>query len=172
MKAKKIDIGKPKKRHKSVSKKTVNILMGVLKYFAEENLRLDMRDWGTFYPKAAAAYNPDFMPPCRTRACLAGGIMLTTEKGLAILKERGLVKSKARFDEISFDRDTPISAAKILGIKQNAADRLFYFKGWLNDQGWPDNYADAYREAASDSSPEGMFEATKNRVFHFIETGE
>ena len=171
-KQKKIDIGKPKKVHRSIKPKTVKILMGVLEYFAEETRRLNMSNWGQYLPDTSVKYS-DSLPPCGTRACLAGGVMLTTKSGLNYLAKNNMLKPKDTYYIVEFYDNTPGLAAGILGLTTRQANKLFYFKGWNAGKtvGWQKKFSDAYDIAKNRGDHDGMFEATKARVFHYIETG-
>jgi len=169
----KIDIGKPSKVHPSVKRGTVNKLMNALRYFAEETRRLNMRDWGRFYTKEEIKlylnYEDSTFPPCGTRGCLAGGILLTTAEGRKFLKKNNCIKTNATFCQVVFPEGTPKVAAKIIGLTEGAAKKLFYFKSWGLSRGWPEVFSTAY-EIADDA--QGKFDVLKARVFHFIETGK
>lgn len=171
MKKKRVDIGNPNSIHPSIKKSTVKKLMKALKYFAEETRRLNMQQWGIVYPREF--FRDETLPPCGTQGCIAGGILLTSnDKGIKklltpILKKRNEIS----YSEACFPTKSPELAAKILGITEMQANALFYFKGWKtgSTSGWPTKYSNAYTRS---KDADGKFEATKARVFHFIETGK
>lgn len=109
-------------------------------------------------------------PPCGTAACVAGTCLLVTKAGTDYLKENGAIKTRGLTDFIHFPGSTMEKAAQILGISDERAASLFYFQEWNSDGGgWPKKFSQRYKRAVT---PKGRFLATRDRLEHFIATGE
>lgn len=165
-----------KKVNKAISEKTKRILLKVIDYIEQEPKRLDMSAWGTYFPKewkkfAGVDEVLQPVPPCGTTACIGGTCLLVTKAGMNFLHKSGSVKEMAEQDEcvIQFPSDSDEAAAKILGITEEQASRLFFFSEWrMGDPGWPARFVTRYKKA---KSAKGRFNATRDRILHFINTG-
>lgn len=58
-------------------------------------------------------------------------------------------------------------ARQKLGLTEKQSDRLFYFKEWGYDEGWPQKFVTQYKKARS---PKAKAAAAIARIQHFIET--
>lgn len=177
------------------TKKQKEILTRVLDYIKENPDRLDMHDWGAFHPtcnvtlgetvltnKSAKTFhtgrgNVQPIPACGTTACLAGTVLLVTKQGKSFLKnviEEGLESISVNPDNdnvIEFPYDTPEIASNILGLTDDQANRLFYFKEWevKGDSGWPEELSKEYQKAKNGKE---RFAVLKKRIERFFNTGE
>ena len=130
----------------------------IVEYFKEEPRRLDMEDW---HQGNLDKYNP----PCGTTACFAGATCIKFGTAEPIAGRPGYYF----YPEVGWAE----SAAKILGLTNSQADRLFRLDGdafrlvQTEEYTWPKRYAAAYRKA---TTPEGRFKVFVNRVKHFLKT--
>lgn len=159
---------------KKVPQKTEKVLRAVIAYLEQEPRRLEMGQWGIIIPNnvdeiEGIDHSSQPAPPCGTAACVAGTCLLVTKAGKDFLKDNGAVKTRGLTDYIQFPGDTPEKAAQILGLSEERASSLFYFKGWSGMGGWPKKFSQRYKKAVT---PRGRFLATRDRLEHFIATGE
>ncbi len=165
------------KQKNVISKKTERMLMKVLAYIEAEPRRLEMGNWGEIFTKTdkktvGLGGNIQKLPPCKTVACLAGTVLLTTKAGKTFLKDRYVTRSLAEKSDCSIDfpGDTNSMAKDILGLTTEQMQKLFYFEEWSDTEyGWPAIFVERYMKA---KTARGRFGATKARVLHFIKTGE
>ena len=164
---------------------TVKKLRKLQRYILAEPKRIHMDDWGIHVdPKDkttlknlkenyGAAVGGDLLstllvknPPCGTMACAAGNLCIIG----------GLINPQAELRDSGepyyyFDSNTPELAAEYLGIDEEVAGRLFYFKGWASeDNGWPKEFEDRLNK--HNPGTLGYAKVVVARIEHFIKTGE
>lgn len=161
---------------KAVSQKTEKVLRKIIAYLEEEPKRLEMGHWGIILPEGTVQVDgvedqSQPAPPCGTVACVAGTCLLVSKTGIDFLKEYGAIKKQGSTEYIHFPNSSPEKAASILGISEEKASSLFYFKNWPAGKanGWPFKFSKRYMKA---KTPRGRFLATKARIENFIATGE
>lgn len=132
-----------------------------MEYFKEEPRRLDMEDWHQ-------GHLQDYNPPCGTTACFAGATCIKFKTA-----RQSHYDSSYYLPPISGWGE---SAAKILGLTDSQADRLFRLDSGATrlvetvkdtKNIWPKRYANAYGKA---TTPAGRFKVFLNRVNHFLKT--
>jgi hypothetical protein len=95
-------------------KVNVALLKKVRKLIAEEPRRLKMHHWALTGTQRAAS---EFMPPCKTTACLAGWtILAATPKKNWWIKLFGHKNQPRRATGFNFSEDVGDRAARLLGI--------------------------------------------------------
>lgn len=166
---------------------TIKKLRKLQRYILEEPKRIHMNDWGAHVdPKNKVAKRrikeafcitksydrTDLLstllavnPPCGTMACAAGSLCVIG----------GLIKpAKKRVNGggyYQFPSNTPEIAAKYLGIDEEIADRLFYFKEWNDDDnGWPKKFENSLNNTKPGTK--AYAKVVVARIEHFIRTGE
>lgn len=168
----------------AVKARTKEILLRVLKYMKQEPDRINMHAWGSIVQdgqKDLGLPKKHKTPPCGTTACLAGSVLLVTKKGNEYLKREGLTKKDISEDTtyVYFPFETKEIAEKILGITDEQSQNLFLFKnmgayhfdkdGEYVAAGWPTQFSAQYNKASTGAQ---RYQAVKDRVLHFIKTGE
>lgn len=162
--------------------RAVNMLNKISAHILEEPKRLDMNSFGEVYGDTLAAKSkslvrehaiPHELPACRTQGCIAGwGIFLTRPSIW-----------KSLFHKVDHDQSMPIEdaepfeentvhevAMELIGLTDEQAKQLFYFKGWVwngPEVGWPAKFAEAYNVA---KSAKQRAKVTVARIKHFIDT--
>jgi len=96
-------------------------------------------------------------PPCGTIACLAGQALITLGKMQPTVDNDKAVYS---FNHLS----VPEEAAKLLGISEDAADKLFF------PDYWPRKFRYALKKQKAGTK--GYLNVAKRRFAHLVKTGQ
>ena len=156
-----------------MSKKSINVklLREIKKMILEEPRRLNMAHFAEMFADSAQPtegndYEPkkEERPPCGAVMCIAGHALLAEERSRGFFRKR--------FTRPVVDRIRTAAegeAQDLLGLTDEQAERLFYFTdwNWLGDEGWPEEFADAYIKA---KTPAQRARVTARRIEHFIKT--
>jgi hypothetical protein len=131
-----------------------------LKKFKKKRGRFNMEHFGSRWYGSIGALK-DEKPVCRTQACLAGEAIL--EFGAGVIAKGGGI------DLVGEHRDSPmpIVAQSLLDLDNDQATRLFYFRSWGYENGWPREFEIRYRAAKTAT---GRLNVAIARVKHFIKT--
>jgi hypothetical protein len=138
----------------------VKLLRKIQQEVLAEPRRLRMVTFGKLYTEADVAEtftDPADAPPCNMAACIGGfADWLTKPKLFKRDIKRGGTNGIG-------DR-----ARKELGLTEDQADRLFFFREWGYEKGWPARFSNAYRDA---KTPLAKAKVAVARIDAFIESG-
>lgn len=100
-----------------------------------------------FIQSTPLAFRTTEQPVCGTQACIAGETLILAGKAKYSRKLKSYVFPETHGNGIASTEHK--TAQKILGLTNEEANRLFYFAGWQNSIGWPNDLAAAYQNAES-----------------------
>ncbi len=133
--------------------------------------RFNMRHFGSAFIPGMTGHLPETYPICKTQACLAGETVLATGRGQ--IAEQGGIVLNSEIGNLGTYKIAQV-AQEDLGLNNDQARRLFFFKGWYNwinrkntTTGWPTKFEEMYNQA---KTPQGRLYVAIQRVNHFIKT--
>lgn len=151
-----------------LSQATIDLLRKVEQHILAEPRRLDMTHFGTAFSPHRTQEDSG-LPPCGTNACIAGWAVVLSDPEVEI-KDGFYQLANDYFDGSDLMHFEDIAAAK-LELTTAQAERLFYFKEWIEGRetgnGWPEGFAMDYDEA---QTAEERARTTVQRIEHFIST--